>query len=240
MHIQPTCITYISVLGVLAIDIENVYTAYPKSNDAALKGITLKVRHGEFMLITGPNGAGKTTLLELILGFLRPIHGRVRVLGLEMPRHAKRVRKYCSYVMQDFMKPYTTPYTCKEVIFMGLAPFKAPFEGIRPREMRLFEEITTILGIGDLMDRPFGTLSGGQQQRVMLARALLRRPKILLLDEPFSSIDRESREDFADLLLDIRNMWGMTILAVTHTTEFLARHSDRIVELRDGRMVKNE
>ncbi len=223
-----------------AVEMEDVYTAYPKTSDAALRGIDLTVPREKLVLITGPNGAGKTTLLELILGFLRPIRGRLRVLGYEMPKYSRLVRRKCSYVMQDFMKPYNTPYTAREVILMGLAPYKAPFEKISREEQKLLDFLLEFLDIGGLLDKPFGTLSGGQQQRVMLARALLRRPEMLLLDEPFSSIDADSRIEFAHLLDDIRRRYGMTILVVSHDVSPILGYTDIIVRLRNGRVVDVE
>ena len=220
-----------------AIEMRNVYTAYPKTVDVALKGVNLHIPREKLVLITGPNGAGKTTLLELILGFLRPIKGTLRVLGYDMPKYSNIVRKKCSYVMQDFMKPYNTPYTAWEVVLMGLAPYKAPFEKLSRDERELLDYLLGFLEIRDLMDKPFGTLSGGQQQRVMLARALLRRPQMLLLDEPFSSIDADSRKDFALLLNDIRKKYRMTILVVSHDVSPLLDFADIIVRLRDGKIV---
>ncbi|MCR8453717.1 MAG: ATP-binding cassette domain-containing protein [Crenarchaeota archaeon] len=220
-----------------AVEMYNVSTAYPRSNDVALSNINLTVLQGDFVLITGPNGAGKTTLLELIIGFLKPLRGALYVLGLKMPENRMRVRRMCGYVMQNFMKPPETPYTALEVVLMGLAPFKKPFDGLSEWEKDLVENVLQLLGIDNIIDKPFGTLSGGQQQRIMLARALIRRPKLLLLDEPFSSIDRESRREFAELLYDIRNSYKTTILVVSHDTEPLEDLVDGIIKLKDGHIV---
>lgn len=215
----------------------NVSTTYPRCNDVALKDVNLRIPYESCVLITGPNGAGKTTLLELILGFLKPLRGTLYVLGHEMPRSRMKVRRMCSYVMQNFMKPLDVPYSALEVILMGLAVFKGPFDGLRRDEKALLEKLLHLLGINDVIDKPFGTLSGGQQQRVMLARSLIRRPRLLLLDEPFSSIDRESRREFAELLCDIRDTYKTTILVVSHDIGPLEDLVDGIVYLKSGRIV---
>ena len=219
------------------VEADNVSTTYPRSNDVALKNITLRIPYGSFVLITGPNGAGKTTLLELILGFLRPISGTLYVLGYRMPENSRKVRRMCGYVMQNFMKPPDTPYSALEVILMGIAPFKKPFEELSGSEKALLDSLLELLGIHDIIEKPFGTLSGGQQQRVMLARALFRRPKLLLLDEPFSSIDNESRREFAELLYAIRDKYKTTILVVSHDIDPLEDLVDGIIRLRDGILV---
>jgi len=220
-----------------AVAIKNVSTSYPRSNDVALRDVSLDIPYGSITLITGPNGAGKTTLLELILGFLKPIKGKIFVLGKEMPKNAISVRKRCSYVMQNFMKPPNTPYTALDVVLMGLAPYKRPFGKLNVNEEKFLNELSKLLGVKNLLGKPFGTLSGGQQQRIMLLRALIRRPQLLLLDEPFSSIDRESREDFSRLIYDIRKRYKCTIIAVSHYTDPLIGYVDRTVVLRDGRVV---
>ncbi len=223
-----------------AVEAIHVSTAYPRSNDVALRDIYLRVPHGAIVLISGPNGAGKTTLLELILGFLRPLRGELYVLGLRMPENARYVRRRCGYVMQNFMKPPDTPYTAREVILMGLAPYKPPFFRLSRRDENLLRDLAEFLGVSGILDRPFGTLSGGQQQRIMLARALIRRPSILLLDEPFSSIDRGSRHEFSELIHSIREEWGTTILVVSHDVEPIERYADIFVEMREGRVVEEK
>lgn len=220
-----------------AVAIKNVSTSYPRSNDVALRDVSLDIAYGSITLITGPNGAGKTTLLELILGFLRPIKGKIFVLGKEMPKNAISVRRRCSYVMQNFMKPPNTPYTALNVVLMGLAPYKGPFGKLNVNEEKFLNELSKLLGVKNLLGKPFGTLSGGQQQRIMLLRALIRKPQLLLLDEPFSSIDRESREDFSRLIYDIRKRYKCTIIVVSHYTDPLIGYVDRTVVLRDGRVV---
>lgn len=224
----------------IAIHAKNVSTAYPRSNDVALRNINVDIPLHSISLITGPNGSGKTTFLELVLGFLKPLTGKLYVLGYEMPRNAGKVRLQVSYLPQNFMRDEREAYSVEEVVLMGLAPYYAPFQKPSREELRIVREVTRKLGIEDLLDHPIGILSGGQQQKVMLARALVRKPKLILLDEPFSSIDRDSRGEIIELLNGIRKDYHATILIVTHILSDVTSIADLVIELRNGEVVKKE
>ena len=206
----------------------------------ALRNISVEIPSLTISLITGPNGSGKTTFLELVLGFLKPLTGELLVLGYEMPKKASKVRPQVSYLPQNFMRDERDVYTVREVILMGLASYYSPFQKLSREELNLLETITKQLDIEDLVDYPIGILSGGQQQRVMLARALIRKPKLILLDEPFSSIDRDSRSEIIDLLYGIRKNFQATIVIVSHIIEDVIDIADLLIELRDGGVVKKE
>jgi len=217
------------------LEVNNVWVRYSGSGKPAIRGVTFAVKTHGLVLITGPNGAGKTTLLETCLGLLKPFKGYVRLLGVDTRSWTfTRIRRLCSYVPQDFMKPPHESFTVRQVIAMGLAPSKYPFEPISSNELWMVEEASKLLGIEDLLDKPIGKLSGGQQQRVFIARALVRRPKFLFLDEPFSSIDRESRGWLAKLLRWYVDSAKALALVVSHDVSPLNGLADAIIELRDG------
>jgi len=221
----------------VAVLLKNVTTAYPRSKDPALKNVSISIKKGSLSLVTGPNGAGKTTLLELILGFLRPLSGTVRVLGLEMPKHARKVRLMSSYLMQDFMKPPTETYTVKQVVSMGLAAFKGPVRPLSEREKELIKRAIKMVGLEGLEEKPIGILSGGQQQRAFLARVIVRQPKLILLDEPFSSLDREGRMEISMLINDIRKHLNSTVIVVSHDISPIIDYVDKVIEMKDGCVV---
>ncbi|RLE84020.1 MAG: metal ABC transporter ATP-binding protein [Thermoprotei archaeon] len=200
--------------GRIAVELHDVATAYAGEKKPAIKNITLSIKKGEYVLITGPNGAGKTTLLETILGILKPCRGIVKVLGFDMSRKPYRARVFCSYVPQDFIKPPEEPFKVREVVAMGIASNK-PLGKLSEKDWSFVDNALEMFGISDLKDRPIGRLSGGQQQKVFLARALCRKPEILLLDEPFSSLDDDSRKLVSDILYRL-NIEGKTILLVCH------------------------
>lgn len=219
----------------LAVKLVNVSTYYSGERRPAIVDINLELQLGDFALIVGPNGSGKTTLLETILGLLKPRKGKVYLFGRELGRGGENLRRLCSYLPQDFMKPVGEPFTVKEVVAMGLSPLK-PLGRLHEREWREVYRVLELLGVEELAERPFGRLSGGQQQKVMLARALVRRPRLLLLDEPFSAMDTESRRQLASTLLPGLSRSGVTIVMVSHDLSFKPEGYTRLIEMEAGRI----
>lgn len=216
-----------------AVVLKDVYATYVGENKPAIRKINLKVRYGDFILITGPNGAGKTTLLETILGLLKPTAGDILVLGFRVPEKARLVRRYCSYVPQDFMSPVSEPFLVKDIVAMGLASKKGVFEGLSTKEWEEVYKALRIFGVEDLANRPIGKLSGGQQQRVMLARAFVRKPKLLILDEPMSYLDKKAKVEVSNLLSEV-NKGGVTIIMVSHDVSIIPEACNAIVSMERG------
>ena len=212
-----------------------MWVAYSGSGRPAIVGVSLSVPLGVMVLVTGPNGAGKTTLLETCLGLLKPIRGRALLLGVDTrSRGIVEVRRRCSYVPQDFMRAPHESYTARRVVELGLA--LSPL-GARAASERV-EWAAKLLGIEDLLDRPIGTLSGGEQQKVYIARAMARRPDVLFLDEPFSSLDRESRAAVAKAIREYVNERGATALVVSHDVSPVLGLVDTIVRMNGGKIVE--
>lgn len=215
-----------------ALRLEDVWVSYSGSGRPAIREVNLSLSSGESVLITGPNGAGKTTLLETCLGLLKPFRGEAFLFGVNTKsRRVADVRKLCGYVPQNFMKPPEESYTVRQVISMGLAPLGS----LRTELEARIDDISSLLGIGKLMEEPFGRLSGGQQQRVMIARALVRKPKLLLLDEPFSSMDLEMRSILAEVLRDYSAREDAAMVVVSHDSVPL--NLDRVIRMNCGRVV---
>ena len=215
--------------------LEGVSTTYEGEERPAIRDISLSVGAGELVAVIGPNGAGKTTLLETINGLLRS-EGLVEVLGLDVRRKGREVRRRTGYVPQDFMVPADTPFLAKDVVMMGRAGRIGPLRAPDRRDWEIVMAVMEELGIADLADRPMGRLSGGQQQKVMIARALAKEPELLLLDEPFSSLDARSRRLVCRILADLREDRGLTALVVTHDLSSMPEGCDRVVLLNGGRM----
>ncbi|MEM0296099.1 MAG: ATP-binding cassette domain-containing protein [Candidatus Korarchaeum sp.] len=215
-----------------ALRLEDVWVSYSGSGRPAIREVNLSLSSGESVLITGPNGAGKTTLLETCLGLLKPFRGEAFLFGVNTKsRRVAEVRKLCGYVPQNFMKPPEESYTVRQVISMGLAPLGS----LRTELEARIDDISSLLGIGKLMEEPFGRLSGGQQQRVMIARALVRKPRLLLLDEPFSSMDLEMRSILAEVLRDYSAREDAAIVVVSH--DEVPLNLDRVIRMNCGRVV---
>jgi molybdate transport system ATP-binding protein len=190
----------------------------------------------EVMGLFGPSGSGKTSLLEVIAGLRRPSRGRVVVgdeilldtrQGLDRPPHLRRV----GYVPQDgALFPHLD--VRRNVTYGASRSGSSPQSG----GSRL-DHITATLDIAQLMGRPVRELSGGERQRVAIARALMSSPRILLLDEPLTGVDRNRRERILPYLLRIRRGLHVPLVYVTHDARELAEIADRVLRLEDGRLV---
>jgi len=178
----------------------------------------------------GPSGSGKTTLLRAILGRVPSVSGTVRVLGREV---RGRPPQGVGYVPQIETVDWNFPVTVEEVVHMGrtrhAGPFPWPNRADREESARLLEQ----LGIAALARRHIRDLSGGQQQRVFLARALVSRPQILVLDEPTAGVDIKTRDDILHLLGDL-NATGITVIMSTHELNSVAAHLPWVVCVRGG------
>jgi zinc transport system ATP-binding protein len=173
-----------------------------------LSHVDLTVGHGEIVTLIGPNGAGKTTLIRIALGLLRPDHGRVeRDPGLRI-----------GYMPQKFQLDETLPLTARR--FLSLSP-GASGDDVR----RSADEV----GVGHLLDHPLSGLSGGEVQRTLLARALLRRPDLLVLDEPVRGVDVGGQLELYDLIARLRHSRGCGVLMVSHDLHLVMAATDRVI-----------
>lgn len=190
------------------IQIADLDFAY--NGQRVLQNVNLEVWEGDFIAMIGPNGGGKTTLLRLMLGLLKPERGRIRVMGKPAPR----VSHHIGYVPQDVHINRSFPITALDVVLMGkLAPGKRWSTNAQQDRRDALEALGRI-DMADLADRRIGELSGGQRQRVFIARALVTRPRLLLLDEPTASIDSRGQTDFFRLLKRLNR--DITIIVVSH------------------------
>jgi zinc/manganese transport system ATP-binding protein len=219
------------------IRLEEVSTIYEGERRPAIRGVKLTVDQNELVYVVGPNAAGKTTLLETINGLLPRFKGRVVVFGLDVRVRGKEVRREIGYVPQDFMVEPGEPYTALDVVLMGrygkIGVLHRPDEDDLEKTM----EAMRLMGIDELANRPMGKLSGGQQQKVMIARALGKEPKILLLDEPFSNLDPDSRKRIPALISQVHKEREMTTVIVTHDIRQMLKRCRRVVVMNNGRIV---
>jgi len=217
------------------LELSEVWAAYPGGRGAALRGASLRLYPGQLGLLLGPNGAGKTTILEVFLGFV-PYRGKARVGGLEVRENLGKIRKSLGYLPQALFFPPTTPCRTVELVMMGRFGLFRPWQRFPKDEKTRALAALERLGLSEKADWPLGHLSGGQQRKALLARALAKGAQILLLDEPFASLDPEARADLAQAILRLRNE-GMTVLAVVHEEELLSQ-ADRAWLVREGRALE--
>ena len=197
-----------------------------------VRGVDLTVPQGQVLALLGTNGSGKSTLVRALLGVVPTASGDVRLLGA--PRGRTVPWERIGYVPQRLGTPGGVPATALEVVVSGLLHGRR----LRPPRDRRARAAAALeaLGIGHLRDHRVQELSGGQQQRVLIARALVRRPALLVLDEPTSGIDVPTQESFVMALSELRDA-GTTVVVILHEIGPFAPLIDRAVVLRHGRVV---
>ena len=212
------------VPGEPAVGLRDVATGY--DGVSVLHELSLEIGRGEFVGIVGPSGSGKTTLLRLLTGRAEHHRGEVEVLGRKV-RHG-RAPDGVGYVPQLEIIDWDFPLTVEQVVLLGDTQHSRPVPWFSRAEKRRAHELLERLGLAGLERRRIRELSGGQRQRMFLARALLRRCELLLLDEPTSGVDLATRGDVLRLLGDLHHL-GLTVVLTTHDLNFVAAHLPRIV-----------
>jgi NitT/TauT family transport system ATP-binding protein len=189
----------------------------------AIGDVTFTVGSGEFVCVVGPSGCGKTTLLKCVAGLLRPSRGEVLLRG--KPVTAPPVEM--ALVFQEYSRSLMPWTSVRKNVLLPLRHKKLSKEERRT----LVDESLDAVGLSRFIDHYPWQLSGGMQQRVAIARALAYQPSILLMDEPFASVDAQTRGDLEDLILRVREKYGITILFVTHDIDESVYLADRVVVL---------
>lgn len=188
-----------------------------------LEKISYEVTEHHFVSIVGPSGVGKTTLLRLLTGLMPPTGGRIVVGGNEISGPPPGL----AVVLQDYTRSLMPWLSVAKNIALPLRNQKLPKSEIKSRISSVLEEV----GLAGTENKYPWQLSGGMQQRVSIARALATRPNILVMDEPFASVDAQTRFDLEDLVLKVRDDFGITTLLVTHDIDEAVYLSDEIVVL---------
>ncbi len=201
----------------------------------ALQGLDIVVEAGEMMALIGPSGSGKSSLMNILGGLDIPTAGRVRVGDynlLEMSRREQTLyrRREVGFVWQQTARNLLPYLTARENVELPMA-----LNGVSRRERRArAEDLLERVGLGDRMDHRPDRLSGGEQQRVAIAVAMSNRPSLLLADEPTGEVDSEAGELIFQVMRELRDEFGVTIIIVTHDVH-VANRVDRVVGMRDGR-----
>ena len=197
-----------------------------------LKGIDLEIEDGEYLSLLGPSGCGKSTLLKTIAGLI-PVSGGTVSLGGKIINEVPAYKRGTVIVFQD-MRLFPNMTVAENVAY----PLR--IKGMNKSErLRKAEEYLGYVRLDGLGGRKISRLSGGQQQRVALARALASEPQIVLLDEPFSSLDENLREDMRKLVKDLHRRFHMTTVMVTHDRQEALAMADRVAIMFDGQIVQD-
>jgi len=203
-------------------DISHTYGVGAKAH-VALGSITFSVEKGEIVCIVGPSGCGKSTLLRAVSGLLPPTGGESRFMGEPITD----VPTDLAFVFQEYSKSLFPWLTAR-----GNVAFPLKARGMSRRERHeVVAEALGWVGLGEAVDKYPWQLSGGMQQRVAIARALVSQPALLLMDEPFASVDAQTRAELEDLLLRVRREYNTTVLLVTHDIDESVYLADRVLVL---------
>jgi NitT/TauT family transport system ATP-binding protein len=211
------------VTGMLKV--EHLGKTYGEGKQAveAIGDLEFEVHEKEFVCIVGPSGCGKTTLLKCMSGLLEPTRGEVRLHDQPIDGPPERM----ALVFQEYSRSLFPWMTIRQNVAFPLRRKRLD----KGKERQLVEDAVESVDLTGFVDRYPWELSGGMQQRVAIARALAYQPEILLMDEPFASVDAQTRADLEDLVLDLRRRYGVTVVFVTHDIDESVYLGDRVIVL---------
>ncbi len=203
------------------VEISNLTASY--NLHVAVEKVSLNIKEKEFVCLVGENGSGKSTIIKSIVGLHKQDKGTVKV---------KVDLSQMAYLEQLNMKELDFPGSAKEIIMTGLQKNKGKLFYSK-EDYELFDEVCNMLHIKNIVNKRIGDLSGGQRQRIMLARAMITKPKLLILDEPCSGLDKKISDKLYDILLDINKEYGTTVIMSIHNVEELNKiNKDKNVDIR--------
>lgn len=213
----------------MPIDVVNISDLSCSYNGMeVLSGISFRIAAGDYVGIVGPNGSGKSTLVRTILGLMNADSGKVTLFGSPLGTFSEWHRLgYLPQRIKLFNPNF--PGTVEEIVKLGLLTEgrETPQPAVNKKEA--IGRALGMMGISHLKKRLIGDLSGGQQQRVLLARAMVNRPEILILDEPTTALDPETREHFYSLVEEVNRSEGTTVILVTHDTWSIGKYAKRFL-----------
>ena len=210
-----------------ALKITQLTKTYP-NGFAALKGIDLTVPQGGFFALLGPNGAGKSTTIGIISSLFKPSSGSVEIFGVDLLKQPAKAKQFLGVVPQEFN--FMQFEKVEDILIAQAGYFGIPPKQSRPRA----EKLLKALGLWEKRDNKARMLSGGMKRRLMIARALMHRPKLLILDEPTAGVDIELRRSMWDFMQQINTEEGTTIILTTHYLEEAEQLCKNIAILDQG------
>jgi iron complex transport system ATP-binding protein len=209
--------------------------AFSYENRPVFEDVSFSLKKGEIMCILGPNGAGKSTLIKCIAGVLKPTAGSILIQGKDTASlGSKGIARCTGYVPQK--NEVVFPFSVLDFVVMGRAPHLSMFASPGTEDIELAKESLIKVGISDLAQRPVASLSGGQSQMVLIARALVQKPSLLLLDEPTSHLDFGNQILVLQTVQKLASL-GMSIVMNTHMPDHAFLVGNRAAALTEGRLV---
>jgi len=222
-------------VGTAALQLEDA--AVSRGGRSIWRGVTLRVEPGEYVAVLGPNGVGKSTLLQAILGLLPLTSGSLEIFG--RPPH--QAASLIGYLPQRRSFDSSLRLRARDLVRLGLDGNRwgvpLPFAPGGREIAKRIDEVLEVVGAAAYAERPVGELSGGEQQRILIARALVRRPRMLLMDEPLESLDLGNQQAISALARDICRTEGVTVIMVAHDVNPILGDLDRVIYMAGGSAV---
>ncbi|MDP2599023.1 MAG: metal ABC transporter ATP-binding protein [Candidatus Liptonbacteria bacterium] len=206
------------------IELRGISFSY--GDDKVLRDITLDIHEGDYLGLIGPNGGGKSTLLKIMLGFLAPEAGEVKLFGSDISRFNGWSK--IGYVSQRVSFDANFPLTAKEVASMGRYAKRGLFRFLTSHDEEIVDMALRQVDMYEYRNRLIGDLSGGQQQRVFIARALAGEPEVIVLDEPTVGVDQKTQEQFYALLRKLNKDLALTLILVSHELGIVASEATEL------------
>lgn len=218
-----------------ALDIKELSYAYEKTG--ILNELSFEVPEGRMFILIGPNGSGKTTLMKLLAGIFKPDRGRLKLFGKSSASFStKALARLIAFVPQQM--PDSFPFSVRETVLMGRSPYLGMLGIPGKKDDEIARNAMQFTNITHLADRTLSRLSGGELQRTFIARALCQEPKIILLDEPTAFLDMAHQIRLMDLLEQLKEEKGMTIVMVSHDINLAAMYADLLLLMKAGRIIR--
>ncbi|MDD3064781.1 MAG: metal ABC transporter ATP-binding protein [Endomicrobiaceae bacterium] len=205
-----------------------------KNKRAVLKEINVEIEHGDCVAVIGPNGAGKTTFIKTINGLTAYSQGSVNIFGNALNQEIKRK---IGYIPQNNNFDALMPISVREVISIGFTSQFGIFKKFTDFDKKTVEDISKGLNIFNLIDKPVGQLSGGESQKVSIARVLAQNPKLILMDEPLSNLDKKTQTDILNLIDFIYHEQNITMLIVVHNLSQMPKCCNKVILMADGKII---
>src|SRR6056297_377622 len=215
------------------ITIENLHFSYETKGKPVLNNISLCINPGEFFGIIGPNGAGKTTLFKLLMGFLSPSSGTIKILGEALDKmKRKEIAKKISAVMQEFYPAYD--FTVEEIVHLGRTPYLNMFSDASKEDCKMVKEALEETELKGFEDKLFNHLSGGEKQRVLIAKCFAQNTPIILLDEFVAHLDIGHVQQLIKRVYKKNKEQAITVVGIFHDINIASLYCDRIAVLNNS------
>jgi len=218
-----------------SINIQNLHFGY--DNRVIFNDLSVSFPQGGFCSILGPNGSGKTTLLKCVAGLLKPDSGTIQLNGKPMSEYKMtEMARTLAYVPQ--YQDIVFDISVFDYVMLGRNPYQTPWEMQRPEDKEVVEDMLQRCKVWKYRDNLLQALSGGERQRVMIARAMAQRTGIMLLDEPLSNIDVTHKFEIMDILQQLNEEQGVSILIILHDLPIAKSYSKQILLLKEGNVLQ--